>query len=358
MASGNIIPHLPRPVRRRLRRWSGKTHDKVEFRRCQIILQWAAGAQPAPMAHGLGCDISTVYRTTRAFRKHGESALVHRKSPGRPRKVTRQQDTTLDRVIQQEPRQLGQNFSNWTAHKLGGYLKLAVHAVTILRHLRALRWRWRRPVPRVASPDPRYRAKVRYLKFLRRRARRGQISLYDADEMDVALLPTISRRWMRVGQQTEIDTPGQNAKRYVFGAVNYVTGAFVCVPWSHKNNVGFRQLLKRVLACHAGETPPVVIVVDNYRIHKATPVRGWQRRHRHDLRLYFLPTYAPRLNPIERVWQQFRRNVTHNYFFKTMARLMHAVETFLTELAQSPAVVLNIVARFMQFYVESDSRSE
>jgi transposase len=291
-----------------------------------------------------GCAVCTVYRTVAAFRQRGECALAHRTSPGRPRKVTRERDTALDRTIQQEPRKLDRNFSNWTAHKLAPYLKLTVHAVTILRHLWALGWRWRRPVQRVASPDPRYWAKARYLKHLRRQARQGRIHLYYADEMDVALLPTISGRWMRLGQQTEIDTAGQNAKQYIFAAVNYVTGALIWVPWSNKNNVGFRQLLKQVLACHAAEATPVVMVVDNYRIHKAKAVQEWQRRHRNQLRLYFLPTYAPRLNPTERVWRHFRRNVTDNYFFKTMVRLMRAVHAFLTKLARAPATVLKIVA--------------
>ncbi|MCL5952619.1 MAG: IS630 family transposase [Chloroflexi bacterium] len=182
------------------------------------------------------------------------------------------------------------------------------------------------------------------MKQLRRQARQGRIHLYYADEMDVALLPTISGRWMRIGHQTEIDTPGQNARQYIFGAVNYVTGAFVWVPWSNKNHVGFRELLKRVLECHGGDATKVVMVLDNDRIHKAKAVREWQRRHRSTFRLYFLPTYSPRLNPVERGWRHFRRNVTDNCFFRTMARLMHAVETFLVELAASPALVLKIVA--------------
>jgi transposase len=307
-------------------------------------LQWATAEKPEPIAQGLGCAVCTVYRTVRAFHRHGESALLHRKSPGRPPKVTRKQETALDRAMEQEPRKFGQNFSNWTAHKLALQVKVQVHDVTVLRHLWALGWRWRRPVQRVASPDPRYRAKARYLKHLRRQARQGQIHLYYADEMDVALLPTISGRWMRIGQQTQIDTPGQNAKQYIFGAVHYVTGALVWVPWSNKNNVGFRQLLKRVLDCHGDDSTKVVMVLDNYQIHKAKAVQEWLHRHRSAFRLYFLPTYAPRLNVIERVWRHFRRNVTDDYFFKTLARLMHAVEAFLVELAASPALVLRIVA--------------
>ncbi len=344
MASSPIILHLPRSMRQRLQNRSAKTHDKVEFRRCRIILQWATGNSPESIAQGLGCAICTVYRTLAAFRQQGEAALGHRMSPGRPPKLLQAQDMALDQAIQQEPRTLDQNFSNWTAPKLALYLKFNVHAVTVLRHLWALGWRWRRPVPRVASPDPRYRAKARYLKQLRCQARQGRIHLYYADEMDVALLPTISGRWMRIGQQTAIDTPGVNAKQYVFGAVNSVTGALVWVPWSNKTNVGFRELLKQVLRGHAGEETRVVMVLDNFRIHKAKAVTEWLRRHRCELRLYFLPTYSPRLNPIERVWRHCRRNVTDNYFFKTITRLMHAVEAFLVALAHSPAAVLKIVA--------------
>lgn len=343
MASRSIILELPRPVRRRLQRWRDRTQDKTEFRRCQILLLWAAGQRPDQIAAVLGCDVSTVYRVGRAFREQGEVAVRRGRSPGRPAKVQPHDEQALDQTIRREPRACGLNFSNWTAAKLALYLQLAVHAVTVLRHLWALGWRWRRPVPRIASPDPRYVAKARYLRGLRRQARRGEVQLYYADEMDVALLPTISGRWMRRGEQTEIDTPGQNAKQYVFGAVNYVSGALVWGTWAHKDNVGFRQLLQQLAACHPVGRK-VVVVVDNFKIHKAKAVQAWLARHRSVLRLYFLPTYSPHLNPIERVWHHFRRNVTDNYFFKTMQRLLAAVEAFLQELAGSPETVRPIVA--------------
>ncbi|MGE5265261.1 MAG: helix-turn-helix domain-containing protein [Acidobacteriota bacterium] len=64
------------------------------------------------MAQGLGCALATFYRTVRTFRQDGESALARRKSPGRLRKVMPEQDLALDRVMQPESRQLGQNFSS------------------------------------------------------------------------------------------------------------------------------------------------------------------------------------------------------------------------------------------------------
>ncbi len=344
MASHTIVLQLPRPVRRRLHRLSLKTRHKVVFRRCQIVLQLVNGEHPATIARALGCAVSTVYRTRQAFLHRGEASLRPRKSPGRPRRVTAQQERVLDQTLAREPRAIGKNFSNWTAPNLKIHLHWAVHPVTVWRYMRRLKWRWRRPVPRVASPDRRYRAKARHLRRLRTQARQGKIQLYYADEMDIALLPTISGRWMRQGQQTQVNTPGQNAKQYVFGAVNYVTGALVWLPWPNKNSVGFWHLLQQVVT-HHGQTPmKIVIVLDNFRVHKARAVQAWLRAHRALLRLYFLPTYSPHLNPIERIWRHFRRNVTDNFYFGTLARLMRAVKAFLAGLARSPAVILSIIA--------------
>lgn len=330
--------------RKRIQCLARKTRDKIVFRHCTIILHLMQRWHPIQIAQALGCHVCTVYRTRKAFLQDGEAALQRKKSSGRPRKLSAQQIQQVEMAVAHEPRALGKNFSNWSAQKLCVHLNLPIHAVTLLRYLWRLHWRWLRPVQRIASPDPRYAAKARYLRRLRRQARKQQIHLYYADEMDVALLPTLSGRWMRRGQQTQVFTPGQNAKQYVFGAVNYVTGALVWLTWSNKNNVGFRQLLNQVLALHENDRRRVVLVVDNFRIHQAKAVKAWLQNHRQQLRLYFLPTYAPHLNPIERVWRHFRRNVTDNYFFRTMARLMAAVEAFLSEMAESPAIILSIVA--------------
>jgi transposase len=346
VASRTIVVHLGRCVRRRMVVLSRKTRQAVVLRRCQILLKIDRGQPVAQVAASVGCDRSTVYRTVSAFAAEGEALLAPKRSPGRPPKLKAQDAQALDQTLAKDPRAVGQNFSNWSAGKLAAYWTLPVHATTIWRHLRRLGWRWRRPVRRVASPDPRYGPKKGYLRRLRQAARQGEIYLYFADEMDVALLPTISGCWMRLGQQRQVDTPGQNQTWYVFGAVNVITGELHWVVWERKNNVGFRQLLKAVLAAQAQGPMKVVMVLDRsaYRIHKAKAVGELVHKLKSRLRLYFLPTYSPQLNPIERLWRHCRRNVTDNTFLRSMIRLLAAVQAFLAELACSPETVHSIVA--------------
>lgn len=335
---------MSRVARRRVERLSRKTQDKTTFRRCQIVLKTASGESREQVARELSCDVTTVSRTLAVFREQGESGLVRKVSPGRPRKLTDDQMKRLDEIVGQEPREMGKNHSNWSSKTLTKHLGLPVHPVTVQRALKRLGWGWRRPRHRIASPDPRYMPKRRYLHKLERRARRGEIWLYYADEVDIDLLPTLCGRWMRIGQQHAVDTPGKNHKTYGFGAVNVVTGSLAWLLWPNKTNLGFRHLLRQVLSLHPADALQIVVVVDNYRIHKTKAVAQMLSSLKRRLRLYFLPTYSPTLNPIERLWRYFREQVTSNYFFKTMARLLVAVEDFFTGLVAAPAVVFSLVS--------------
>jgi len=343
VATKPIVLHLGRAARRRIERLGRKTQDKTTFRRCQIVLRVANGERQQDIAAALSCHVSTVSRTVASFREQGERALKRRASSGRPRKLTAGQMKQLDETIAQEPREMGKNQSNWSSQALVKHLELPVHPTTVQRYLKRLGWHWGRPRHRIASPDPRYVPKRRYLRKLERRAQEGAIRLYYADEVDIDLLPTLSGRWMRVAQQHAVNTPGKNVKSYGFGAVNVISGYLAWLIWPSKNNLGFRHLLRQVLAHHAGDPVKIVLVVDNYRIHKTQAVNQLLAATRRHLRLYFLPTYSPTLNPIERLWRYFREQVTSNYFFKTMPRLLTAVEAFFQELATAPDIVLSLV---------------
>jgi transposase len=343
VATRKIVLHWSRAARRGVERQSRKTQDKTTFRRCQIVLKRARGGGRKQIASEQSCDVATVSRRLAAFGEQGESGLIRKVSPGRPRKLRDEQMKRLDEMVGQEPREMGKSHSNWSSKTLTKQQGLSVHPVTVQRALKRLGWGWRRPRHRIASPDPRYTPKRRYLRKLERRARRGEIWLYYADEVDIDLLPSLWGRWMRIGHQHAVDTPGKNQKTYGFGAVNVVTGSLAWLLWPHKTNLGFRHLLRQVLSLHPADALKIVVVVDNYRIHKTKAVGQLISSLKGRLRLYFLPTYSPTLNPIERLWRYFREQVTSNYFFKTMARLLVAVDAFFTDLVATPDLVLSLV---------------
>ena len=46
---------------------------------------------------------------------------------------------------------------------------------------------------------------------------------------------------------------------------------------------------------------PIVLIVDNLRIHHARIVKAWLRKRRNLIRVFYLPAYSPELNPDELV---------------------------------------------------------
>jgi len=150
------------------------------------------------------------------------------------------------------------------------------------------------------------------------------------DETEMHLCPTTSACWSEAGKQVEIQSPGDDEKYQVFGSVNYRTGELIFNQEDHKATSEFVFHVEQLLA--RWQDRPIIVICDNYQVHKTKIVKELERRHFGRLMLVYLPTYSPHLNPIEMLWRHVRRLVTHNYRFPTLADLRQAVYNALEEL--------------------------
>jgi putative transposase len=266
-------------------------------------------------------------------------------------KVTGPCETELQKLVEQEPREADYSFSTWTCADLLRELIrkgfAAVSTETIRAHLHTLGYRVRRPVLSIASPDPEYKKKAKKLKKYQKQAKNGEILLYYQDEIDLNLLPGIMRCWTLEGVQRKVPTPGQNQKQYGFGAVNYISGQTVHRIEERKNSVGFcafiEQFMQTVTQAPDYHGQKIVVVVDNFIIHRSRKTQDFLDKYKDQLVLFMLPTYSPWLNLIERLWKHLRRKVTHNHLFASLAELVKAVCSFLEALNATPQLTLSVI---------------
>ncbi len=73
------------------------------------------------------------------------------------------------------------------------------------------------------------------------------------------------------------------------------------------------------------------LFLDNARYHHAKLVQAWLSQPGCRIKLHFIPTYCPHLDPIERLWGLMHRHVTHNRCHETFADFSNAILTFLRE---------------------------
>jgi len=195
---------------------------------------------------------------------------------------------------------------------------------------------WTRP--RLALPRRHDPQKASKLKRLEEALGDAQAITLAVDECDVHLLAVLRAMWQRIGQQLRIVTPGQNAKRGVFGALNLRTGQWHYLLTDRKRSVEFIAFLSSLLAAYP--LTAIHVLMDNASIHTSRAVRKWLVENP-SLHLVYLPTYSGhKLNPVEKVWGVLKDNIAANRSFKSLAELDQAVRRFFRELTCADALRL------------------
>ena len=155
------------------------------------------------------------------------------------------------------------------------------------------------------------------------------------------LNPTITSCWTPSGEQIKVESAGDDEKFQLFGSVNYRTGDIIFSEQERKRTSEYISHLEQLLSKYPAS--PIILITDNYSIHKTKAVKELERRHFGRLLQVYLPTYSPHLNPIEMLWRYVRRLVTHNHKFDTIAAVMEAVRRVLEELSKHADQVISII---------------
>jgi transposase len=129
-------------------------------------------------------------------------------------------------------------------------------------------------------------------------------------------MPTLRAMWSPKVQQVMMPTPGQPAKHYGIGAVNYHSGETVGLFRRHKRRKEIAELLQALLEKHPEET--VYVAWDKVTTHENADIEAVVRGAAGRLVLLYLPTYSPWLNLIEMLCRHFRREVTHCGLFESV----------------------------------------
>ncbi|MDP9478761.1 MAG: IS630 family transposase [Actinomycetota bacterium] len=145
-------------------------------------------------------------------------------------------------------------------------------------------------------------------------------------------MPAPAYSWTRKGRVHQLRVPtrwGRQGRLNLIGTLSLEEGAerleyrMVEGPCHTKEVVGYLDALAEE-AERGGK--PVVVVLDNAPFHTAEAVRGrrtdWEER---GLRLRYLPSYCPHLNPIEGVWRRLKGFLMPRRFYDSLAELKRAV---------------------------------
>ena len=136
--------------------------------------------------------------------------------------------------------------------------------------------------------------------------------------------------WAPKQETLAIEQTSGRERINIHGAIELATGQTRMIEVLTVDAVSTIRLLESIQLLY----PMLALIhvfLDNARYHHAKLVQEWLARPGCRIKLHFIPSYCPHLNPIERLWGLMHRNVTHNKCYATCAQFADATLGFLRE---------------------------
>lgn len=231
---------------------------------------------------------------------------------------------------------LQQVVSPWTGYSLSGLWRL----------LKAFKIVYKRGREYVHSPDPDYIAKRDAAQNWVRKACRNpnKVRTYYLDEFSFYRQPTVAQTWYPAGHAQPLACRSHSSNVYhrVLGALNAATGEIV-FRMARKTDVPFICRFLRHLRQIDPDVEGIIVILDNwYNVHDHPDVQETARQE--GITLLYLPTYAPWLNPIEKLWRKAYQEVLHLHRYSDRwSELKQRMHAFLSAYCEPSSELLHYV---------------
>ncbi|MCK4600591.1 IS630 family transposase [Candidatus Bipolaricaulota bacterium] len=319
------------------------THKELTELRKRGVASVQAGESPEVVARVFGISRMTIYNWLALYRRGGWHALDAKKRGGRPPKLNAKAIRWVyDTVTMKNPLQLRFPFALWTCGMLVDLIKrqfgISLSRSSVSRLLKQLGLSPQRPLRRAYQQNP--EAVEQWLKEdfprIRKEAQEVGATIYFADEAGVRSDYHSGTTWGIRGQASVVSSTGARFGLNVISVVNRQGKLRFMVFNGRLNGDLFIQFLRRLLY---GASHPIFLIVDGHPAHRSAAVRKFVASTEGKLRLFYLPTYSPELNPDEQVWNHLKNHTIGKQCINSLEQLTKAVHSHLRSMQRKPALI-------------------
>lgn len=295
-------------------------------------------------ARVFGVTRQAVGRWLGAWREDGAKALRagHR---GRPRggQLTPEQVSWARRqVITRTPDQLRLPFFLWTREAVGDLLEselgISLSVWTVGRYLKDWGFTPQKPIRRAFEQNPREVRKWLEERYpaIRAQAQEEKAQIYWGDEMGMRSDHAAGRSWGLKGRTPVIPVSGQRFGCNMISAISNRGRLYFMIFPKEFNGPVFLKFLDRLVRQVRRK---VFLILDGHSVHRSDLAKAWLKRNEKRLRLFFLPSYSPELNPDELLNQDVKSNAVGRRPPDDVDDLMANVRGYMHSTQRRPDIV-------------------
>ena len=260
-----------------------------------------------------------VYKWMDRFDEEGPPGLYDRDREGRPRKIDAEVEQEMERLLEGNPTEEGENATRWTTDRIAEYLDrelgVDVHPETVRDALNRLDYSWTRPRRKLPPVDPEaYRKRLETIVEAVSEAG-PDASVLVEDETTIKRFPPLRRQWQPVGEQRPVMVPTSNDDVTLYGTLDLTSGTTHARAYEKGRSDYTIQYLESLLEATSGEATSgeatsgeVLLIWDQAKWHTSKKVRRWLEE-RERIETHLLPVRSPAANPMEDLWRELKEQV-------------------------------------------------
>ncbi len=318
--------------------------DAQENLRRRVLKAIKSGMRVSEAARVFGVSRQAIYIWKQRVHEGGSRALKARQRgrPARPRLQPHQAASTVRSIVDRCPDQLRLPFALWTREAVGQLISkrfgIQISVWTVGRYLKNWGLTPQKPIRRAYEQDP--TVVRRWLKntypTIRRQAKEERAEIHWSDEMGLRSDHQVGRSYGMKGRTPVIPGTGQ---RFGCNMISSITNRGRLCFMVFKKRFTSRVFIAFLDRLIRQVKRRIFLIVDSHPVHRAQLVTRWLAQRQHRIRVFFLPTYSPDLNPDEMLNQDVKSNAVGRRRPTNQGEMMADVRGYLRSTQKQPAIV-------------------
>lgn len=322
-----------------------KPDTQRELRRQAVEMLWQ-GVSREEVAKRLNVHRSTITKWKNSYIEGGMEALeVKKRGPkvGAKKKLSTKNQNLIKRlIVDKRPEQIKMEFALWTREAVQLLIKektgIDLHINQVGQYLKDWGFTVQRPAKSAYQRDDKkvkQWLEVEYPK-IKEEVKKENGEIHWADEVGIKSHQHRGAGYAPKGQ-TPIrkHNPSYEKVNMISSVTNQGKIRFMCYDGTFTYQV-FHEFLSSLLKEAKGKK--LHIIVDNLRVHHAKVIKRWARlmEHKGLLKMHYLPSYSPDLNPDEYLNCDLKTRLAKKPERRQKGKWRETVEQTMTEMQSTP----------------------
>lgn len=312
--------------------------------RKQVVRLREKGRANGEIAELLGLSLSHCSRVWKAYQNEGLSGIAKKqrgRKAGEKRAMTAEQECQIKRIIvDKTPEQMKFDFMLWTRKGVQELIKRECGVSLAIRSVGDYLQRWgftvQKPLKVAYEQNPERVAKWMEEEYpaIQEKAQKENAVIYWGDETGIQNGANVERGYAPKGHTPVARLAARKEKISMMSAIsNQGLLRFMI----YDDGMTSERLIEFMKRLTRDSKRKVLLILDNLRTHHSKVVQAWLEANKEKMEVFYLPPYAPQVNPDEYLNNDLKRNVHSGSPARTKKQLTHKTRSFMMKLQRTPA---------------------